>query len=61
MAGSSVSVIVTVKLQVAVFPAPSVTTNVLVVTPTGKAAPLASPAVCVVVAPVQLSVPTGAV
>ncbi len=43
--GSSVSFTVTLKLQVAVFPAPSVTTNVLVVVPTGNSSPLASPTV----------------
>jgi hypothetical protein len=51
---------VTVKEQVAV-PPPAVTTKVLVVTPTGKLAPLAKPAVWLVDAPGQLSVPTGAV
>ena len=45
--GASVSLIVTSKLQVAVFPAPSVTTNVFVVVPTGKVLPLGRPAVCV--------------
>ncbi|HEX2898351.1 MAG TPA: hypothetical protein VHS96_01405, partial [Bacteroidia bacterium] len=35
------------------------TLNVFVVTPTGKAAPLAKPVVCVVVGLGQLSVPTG--
>ena len=58
--GGSASLIVTVKLQVAVIPAASVTTNVLVVIPTGNVAPLGRPAVCAVVAPAQLSVPTGA-
>jgi hypothetical protein len=52
---------VTVKLQEAVKPAASVTTNVLVVVPTGKVAPDAKPVVWVVVAPEQLSVPTGVV
>src|SRR5204862_277500 len=59
--GGSLSVTVTVKLHVAVLPAASATSNTLVVTPTGKAEPLANPAVCVVNAPAQLSVPTGAV
>src|SRR5436309_13235071 len=57
MAGGSLSVTVTVKLHVAVLPAASVTRNTLVVTPTGKADPLANPPVCVVTAPAQLSVP----
>jgi hypothetical protein len=59
--GSSLSMTVTVKLHVAVLPAASVTRNALVVTPTGKAAPLVNPPVWVVSAPAQLSVPTGAV
>src|SRR5437870_11629100 len=58
--GGSLSLTVTVKLHVAVLPAASVTRNTLVVTPTGKADPLANPPVCVVTAPAQLSVPTGA-
>ena len=41
---SSVSFTVTSKLQVAVFPAASVTSNVLVVVPTGNVLPLGSPA-----------------
>ena len=45
IAGSSVSFTVTSKLQVAVSPAASVTTNVLVVVPTGNVLPLESPAV----------------
>ena len=53
-------VTVTLKLQVAVLPAASVTLKVLIVTPTGKAEPLGSPAVCTVVAPGHASVPTGA-
>jgi hypothetical protein len=57
--GASLSTTVTVKEQVAV-PPPAVTTKVLVVTPTGKLAPLAKPAVWLVDAPGQLSVPTGA-
>ena len=59
--GGSLSFTVTVKLHVAVLPAASVTRKTLVVTPTGKADPLANPPVCVVNAPAQLSVPTGAV
>ena len=59
MAGSSLSVTVTVKLQLAVLPEASVTWKVFVVTPTGKIEPEANPAVCNVVVPVQLSVPTG--
>ena len=43
--GSWVSDTVTVKAQVAVLLAPSVTLNVLVVTPTGNEAPEAKPAV----------------
>ena len=45
IAGASVSFTVTSKLQVVEFPAASVTSNVLVVTPTGNALPLGSPAV----------------
>ena len=52
---------VMVKEHVAVFPEASVTLNVFVVTPTGKVEPLERPAVCVVVCPAQLSVPTGTV
>ena len=55
------STTVTVKEQVVVVPEASVTRKVFVVTPTGKVAPLARPTICVVVAPGQLSVPTGAV
>ena len=51
---------VTLKEQVAVRPAPSVTLKVLVVVPVGKVDPLANPAIRTVVAPGQLSVPTGA-
>ena len=43
--GFSVSLIVTVKLHEVLFPAASVTSNVLVVVPTGKVAPEANPAV----------------
>ena len=49
------------KLQEVLFPAASVTSNVLVVTPTGKVSPEAKPAVWVVMPPEQLSVPTGVV
>src|SRR5438552_13043009 len=58
--GGSLSLTVTVKLHVAVLPAASVTRNTFVITPTGKADPLANPPVCVVRTPAQLSVPTGA-
>lgn len=61
MVGSCVSVTVTVKAQVLLLPAASVTRKVLVVVPTGNEAPEASPVVWVVVDPEQLSVPTGAV
>ena len=61
IAGNSLSAIVTVKLQVAVFPAATVTVNVFTVLPIGNVAPLAMPAVCIVVAPGQLSLPTGVV
>ena len=61
IAGAWLSTTVTVKLHVAVVPLDAVTLKVLVVTPTGKAAPLARPLVLKVVWPVQLSVPTGAV
>src|SRR5919198_5166494 len=59
IAGGCASVTVTVKLQVAVLPEASVTWKVLVVMPTGNNAPLARPLVWTVVAPEQLSVPTG--
>ena len=59
--GASVSLTFTVKEQLVLLPLASVTVKVLVVVPTGKVAPLARPAVCVVVEPEQLSVPTGAV
>jgi hypothetical protein len=52
---------VTVKEHCAVKPAPSVTVCVTVVVPIGKVDPLAKPPVLTVVAPEQLSVPTGAV
>jgi hypothetical protein len=58
--GTSLSLMTTVKLQVAEFPAASVTEKIFVVEPTGNAEPLANPAVCVVLAPAQLSVPFGA-
>jgi hypothetical protein len=60
MAGGSLSVTVTEKLQDAVCPFAAVTVKVFVVIPTGNAEPLASPLVSTVVAPEQLSVPTGA-
>src|SRR5437764_15367447 len=59
--GAWLSRTATVKLQAAVLPAASLTTNVLVVTPSGNNEPLARPAVCAVLEPGQLSVPTGAV
>ena len=59
--GISVSLTVTVKEQAAVLPEPSVTVKLFEVVPERKLDPLAKPAVCVVVAPAQLSVPTGAV
>src|SRR5436309_12825257 len=59
LADGALSVTVAVKVQVSVLPAASVTRNTLVVTPTGKADPLANPPVCVVTAPAQLSVPSG--
>ena len=49
------------EAAVARLPAASVVLNVLVVTPSGNPLPLASPAVCTVVAPGHASVPTGAV
>src|SRR5438067_7220508 len=58
--GAWLSRTVTVKLQAAVLPAASLTTNVLVVTPSGNNEPLARPAVCAVLEPGQLSVPNGA-
>jgi hypothetical protein len=60
MTGNSMSFTVTVKEQVLTLFDASVAVNVCVVTPTGKVAPLAKPAVWVVTAPEQLSVPTGA-
>ena len=59
--GASVSFTVTVNEQVVELPEASTTLKVLIVVPTGKVAPDARPAVLVVVAPEQLSVPTGAV
>jgi hypothetical protein len=58
--GACVSFTVTVKEQVAVLPLASVTRKVLVVAPSGKLLPLASPPIWTVVAPAQLSLPTGA-
>ena len=60
MTGAWLSVTVTIKEQLPVLPDASVAEKVFVVTPTGKVAPLAAPAVCVVEAPGQLSVPVGA-
>lgn len=59
--GAVASVTVTVNEHVAVLAAPSVTLKILVVTPSGKVEPLARPDCNVVVGPLQLSVPTGAV
>ena len=59
--GSWVSCIVTVKEQFAVLPEASVTTNVLVVIPTGNASPEGIPEVCCVTASGQLSEPIGAI
>ena len=59
--GNSLSLITTVNEQVAELPAASVTRKIFVVVPTGNAAPLANPAICVVDCPAQLSAPTGAV
>ncbi len=59
--GASASVTVTVNEQLVFWPFDAVTSKVFVVVPTGKAAPEAKPAVCAVVAPEQLSLPTGAV
>jgi hypothetical protein len=58
--GNSMSFTVTVKEQEVTLLDASVAVYVCVVTPTGKVAPLAKPAVCVVTT-AQLSVPTGAV
>src|SRR6185312_16103810 len=58
--GTSLSLIVTVKLHDAVLPEASVTTNMFVVVPFGNVDPLASPVVCAVVAPGQVSAPIGA-
>jgi hypothetical protein len=52
---------VTVKLHDVLRFAPSLTVNVLVVVPKGNEEPLGRPVVCVVVAPLQLSDPVGAV
>jgi hypothetical protein len=59
--GTSVSLTVTVKPQVAVLPLASVTLKTFVVTPTGNAEPLVRPAVCIVIGPEQLSAAVGAV
>ena len=55
------SVTVTSNEQSVKLPVASVTLKVLVVVPTGKAEPDGSPAICVVTAPGQLSVPMGGV
>ena len=57
--GSCASLTVTVKAQVAVLLAPSVTLKVFVVVPTGKEDPEGNPEVWIVVGLEQLSVPTG--
>jgi len=55
------SVIVTVKLQVLIFPFPSSTSKeFVVVIPTGNSEPDASPSICEIVAFSQLSSKTGA-
>ena len=55
------SLTVTLKVQVAVWPAASVAVYVLTVVPIGKVEPLARPAVLTVVTPGQLSMATGVV
>ena len=57
--GAWVSFTVTVKAQVEVLFAASVTLKVLVVTPTANDDPEAKPAVWIVLWPEQLSVPDG--
>lgn len=57
--GDSASDTVTLKEHVLVRPAASVAVNVWLVLPTGKALPLARPAVCNVDTPGQLSAPMG--
>jgi hypothetical protein len=57
--GAWVSVTVTVKLQVAVKPAASVTLKVFVVVPIGNNDPEGNPAICTVDGLGQLSKPTG--
>ena len=59
MLGACASFTVTVKLQVVALPDKSMASNAFVVTPTGNVAPLGNPEVWVVLAVVQLSVPTG--
>jgi hypothetical protein len=61
MVGGTPSVTVTVKLQSAVFPDPSVAVKVTVETPAGNALPEAKPPVCDTLTPGQLSVATGVV
>ena len=59
MMGNWLSTTVTLKEQTAKAPFAAVTRKVLIVVPTGKNDPLASPAVRIVLAPGQLSVPVG--
>jgi hypothetical protein len=59
--GNSLSVTVTLKLQLAVAAFAAVTLYTILYTPTVCEEPLATPLVWAVVAPAQLSVPTGAV
>src|SRR5204862_4320786 len=58
--GGSLPVTATVQADAAVFPEAAATRETFAVTISGKADPLANPPVCVVTAPAQLSVPTGA-
>ena len=57
--GAMLSTIVATNVQLAELPAASVTTKVHVVAPNGNNVLVAKPAICVVVAPGQLSAPTG--
>ena len=59
--GSTVSRTVTMNEQLAVAPLAALTWKVWVVAPKGKVVPDACPKVWAVVAPAQLSVPTGVV
>ena len=61
MEGACPSKTTTLKEQLVLLPEASVARKVLVVVPTGKLAPLAKPAIWVVVGLGQLSVPRGAV